>query len=234
MTDRILCITHQLADEESAGGGTTQSVRVNPCTVLNEHYPDLIPTDNPEQRARHLARCSGCLPRPAEVGFVCMAHFNRADRAVSAYDRFRTALTGIDKAIQAESTTRGRPGSQLPIPALRLAFDELESYQASRRGRPTEQWVANEHDAADAVRFARSFEAAERAHPVAETSHKVQVTRCPRCEHKTLVWHPPTYFLGHVHVACSYRDAYGDTCGFEADQSSYEKIAAIEKPEVAA
>lgn len=216
MNEPIVCIVNQLEDFRRG------------CTRPDEHWADLVPADDPDARARHLANCGGCIPRPAEVGFLCRPHFLKVDLAMHAVYPFFRELDGIERAIRAETASRGKPGSQIPIPPRALALDEVASYYRRHHG-DAERWVADQAGAIDAVRFARAYRAAERAHPIQETSHQVKLTRCPRCEHKTLVWHPPTYFLGHVAVRCSYRDQDGTACGFDADQTSFEKIAAIEE-----
>jgi DNA-directed RNA polymerase subunit RPC12/RpoP len=220
VNEPIVCITNQLDD-------------FRPCVERDTHFTHALGVDEPDPvraariREWHLAECAGCLPRHAEVGFLCRPCAHRVDTALRAYDPFRKALAGVDRAVQTESVTRGRPGSQLPIPPVPLSFEEIDSYRRTFGG-SLDVWAATEAGAADAVRYARAMRTAERAHPTEERSHAIRITRCPRCNHRTLVWHPPTRFLGEVVVRCEYSDGATD-CGYTVDQAAYEEVAAIEE-----
>lgn len=207
MTDDYLaCITQQLPDFHG-------------CTTRDTHYGDLLAND-PD----HANKCNGCLPRRANYGLVCNPCYGRIAEAIEESARWFELLEGVDRALQKDASgATGKPGSRVPIAPVPLTAEELRSYLRTFRG-TVERWVADPAGAADAVRFARAMEAAARNHPTAETPHKIRRTRCPRCELLTLVWNPPQYFGGHVSVTCR-----NDECGFEADQSSFEKIAAIER-----
>jgi hypothetical protein len=214
VNEPIACIANELPD-------------VPPCTVLDTHWADQVPEDDQEARERHLRDCRGCIPKRADVGFVCRSHFARIDIAAAAAKRFFATLDGVDHAIRSEAASRGKPGSQLPIPPVPLDIIVIRRHFASFTG-TTERWVASKAGAADAVRFARAFRSAERNHPVAETSHEIRTTRCPRCGHRTLLWNPPTYFMGLVTVTCTYEDRDHVPCGFQSDQTSYERLADLE------
>lgn len=239
MNEPIVCITNQIAalDDE----------QWKPCVERDMHYANALGDSEPDPvraaqvREAHLSVCTGCLPRHAAVGFLCRGCATRVETAVRAYPRLVAELTGIDRAKQAEVPTRGRPGSQLPIPPVPLMLEELASYRQSFRGNVA-HWVSDlreKHDpttgevtlvggAVDALRFARAFRTAERAHPVEEKSHEIQITRCPRCGHRSLVWHPPTRYLGEVVVQCEYRNSDGHACGYTVDQAAYEEVADME------
>lgn len=204
--DPMICITHQLPDFRG-------------CTIRDQHYDDLL-----EQNPDHADTCHGCLPRRAAIGLVCAPCANRIDEAVSTWKVWSQMLAGVDTAKTRDGdTSRGKPTSRPPIAALSLDREEIDSYMRTGTG-TVDRWVASAAGASDAVRFARAMHAAARNHPTHETPHRIQRTRCPRCEQLTLVWNPPAYFGGHVTVTC--RD---QACAFEADQSSFETIAGIEK-----
>jgi len=206
MTDnQLTCITNSLPDFRG-------------CTIHDEHYADY---GDLEEHARH---CDGCIQRPARVGLVCGPCYNRIEDALQAAGPWFQMLEGVDTAIKRDAVRGGEPGGGVPIAPVPLTFEEVESYHRSFTG-TAERWVADRHGAIDAVRFARAMSAAARNHPTAETAHRIKRTRCPLCERLTLVWNPPQYFGGHVVVACANQE-----CAFEADQASYETIAAIEKP----
>lgn len=204
--DQLTCITNQLSDFRG-------------CTVREVHYGDLLAGDS-----NHAETCGGCLPRQANYGLVCGPCYGRIAEAIEQSARWFELLDGVDRAVHKDAAgATGKPGSRVPIPPVPLTAEELRSYLRTFTG-TVERWVADRAGASDAVRFARAMESAARNHPIAETPHKIRRTRCPRCELLTLVWNPPQYFGGHVTVACR-----NDDCGFEADQSSYEKIAEIER-----
>ena len=112
----------------------------------------------------------------------------------------------------------------MPFAGTYLAYDECQSFLASRRGRPLQVWVSNAEGAADAIQFARAADAAYRTHETEERAHKVRRVRCPECSQLTLIWHPTPLFGGHVQVRCA-----NDDCRHELDQGSFEQIAEIEE-----
>lgn len=109
-------------------------------------------------------------------------------------------------------------GPGVPIPPVPLALDAIRGW---RRTAGTDTYKR----AAAAIYFIRETRTASIAHPSAETEHAIPRTRCPRCQKRSLKWKPPAHFLDLVVVAC--RD---DSCGFIADQTSFETLAVIEKP----
>jgi DNA-directed RNA polymerase subunit RPC12/RpoP len=235
VNEPIVCITNLLTDFRG-------------CVEADTHYLHALGGDEPDPvrgamiRDRHLAACHGCLPRHASVGFLCGPCAARVDTALHAYSHFVASMAGIDRAMTAEIASRGKPGSQVPIPPVPLALEEIASFHRSYRGN-LQHWASDLREkrdpktgdvkliggAPDAVRFARALRTAERQHPTEERSHDIKITRCPRCGHKTLVWHPPTRFLGDVVVQCEYADDHGQRCNFTIDQTDYETVAAIEQ-----
>ncbi|MCC2033086.1 hypothetical protein [Microbacterium allomyrinae] len=170
--------------------------------------------------------CTGCLPRKADVGFLCRWCWERLEQVWVKWPRFASLLveTG-NRAVVRDTGGRGStPEGFVPYPGTYLAFDECVSFLDSRRGRPLRIWVSNEEGARDAIQFARAADSAYRNHEVEERAHKVRRVRCPECKQLTLAWRPPALFGGHVAVVCQ-----NDECSTELDQGSFEQIAEIEE-----
>lgn len=216
----ILCIT------------TTGLPGIRPCTHRGDHT--ISCPDRPVNRAiaEHVdgeapeETCTGCMPRKADVGFLCRYCFDRLEHVWLKWDHFAALLPEAgNRAVVRDTGGRGStPDGYVPYPGTYLAYDECLSYLASRRGRPLRIWVSNEAGAADAIQFARAADAAYRTHEVEERAHKIRRVRCPKCSQQTLVWNPTPLFGGHVTVTCST-----DGCGEELDQGSFEQIAEIEE-----
>lgn len=207
-TDQLACITVYMDGER-------------PCLRTGEHLWDALEYDGEE---RHNLDCGGCQPRRAEIGLVCLTCYDRIEAALATWRQWEPMLSGVDRAIRRESARSGKPGSQVPIPPVPLAMEELRSYLRHYTG-TAERWVASVAGAEDAIRFARAMPAAAEEHPTHEVPHPIARTRCPDCEKLTLVWNPPAYDGADVRVICRDR-----SCGYEADQSSFEDIAEIEAP----
>lgn len=208
MTEPLACITV-----------TSAMPDFRPCTIRDEHYLDYPDMDT------HLRHCNGCKPRQARVGMVCNSCYARIEEAVALAGPWFDMLKGVDHAVRRDAVGGRKQGPGVPIAPVPLTFDEIESYYRSFTG-TAERWVASRQGAEDAVRFARAMHSAVKNHPTAETAHKIRRTRCQGCEQLTLVWNPPQFFGGFVLVKCKDPE-----CGWEADQTSFEKIADIEKPE---
>lgn len=204
MTELLTCITGSMRDFRG-------------CVIRDEHY-----LDQPDMDA-HLRQCNGCKPRQANVGMVCGPCFGRIEEAIVAAGPWFEMLEGVEHAVRRDTSGGARHQPNVPLAPVPLAFDEVLSYYRSFTG-TAERWVASRKGAEDAVRFARAMHSAAKNHPTAETAHKIRRTRCQKCEQLTLVWHPPQYFGGHVRVMCSNPE-----CKWEVDQTSFEKIAQIEK-----
>jgi hypothetical protein len=78
--------------------------------------------------------------------------------------------------------------------------------------------VSTEAGAADAIQFAAAAERAYRSHEVAERPHRIRRVRCPECQQQ-MIWHPPAWFEGHVHVKCA-----NEECGHVIDQDEFENL----------
>lgn len=167
--------------------------------------------------------CKGCLPREAKHGLLCWNCWERVQQAVALCDPWLDATRGLTKVIQRDSSgISGSSTGYIPIPSLELARDEIWSYLKTWTT-TADNWVASKTGAEDAVRFARAVQTAIRSHPTEEVQHKVNRTRCPKCNVLSLVWTPPTIFGSNVTVDCT-------NCGHSIPQESFEKLVTIEKP----
>lgn len=214
----MYCITNDMPDVRS-------------CTIRDVHqiicdgnqYRWNSKTERFETTGR---QCKGCLPRESRHGLLCWGCWENVETAIDGYQKLTRMLAGVDRAVQRDNGgVRGQSLGYVPIASVPLMLDELESYV---KGRPSnaDVWVSTSAGAMNAVRFGRAFAAAMRSHPTEETAHRIRRTRCTKCRQLTLVWHPAPAFRSNVTVKCSNPD-----CGLEMDQTSFEAIAAIEKPE---
>ena len=213
----LMCITNQMNDTRS-------------CTIKDEHR---IVCDHWQYRWNDThnrleatgRECTGCLPVKAKQGHLCWNCWDNARDALGGYPHLQLMLTGIDRAVQADNVgVRGQSLGYIPIPGVPLTLEELQSYRRDAPASLTD-WVSSPEGAKNAVRFARAYRAAMRAHPTEEVAHKIRRTRCTSCSQLSLLWKPPSHFGDNVTVTCSNPE-----CLAELDQASFEKIAAIEKP----
>jgi ribosomal protein L37AE/L43A len=214
----LICITNIMDDQRS-------------CTIRGQHQ---VTCDGWEYRwsvDRNIEvasgrECRGCQPKEAKHGLLCWECWESVSTAAGGYDILAMRLAGVDRAIVRDNGgIRTQALGSIPIPAVRLMLDELSSYL---RGRPAslDTWVSTETGAKAAIRFGRAYASAVKNHPTEELAHKINRTRCTECGQLTLVWNPVERLGGDVVVKCSNPD-----CAATIDQTSFEKIAAIEKPD---
>lgn len=214
----LVCVTNLMDDQRS-------------CTVKGQHQ---VTCDGWEYRwstdldteVTTGRECRGCQPKEAKHGLLCWDCWETVQTAVGGYDLLALRLAGVDRAIVRDNGgIRTQSLGSIPIPAVKLMLHELEHYLI---GRPQllDSWVASPDGAKAAIRFGRAFASAVKNHPTEEVAHKINRTRCTQCGQLTLVWNPVSAVGGDVVVKCS-----NPSCGAEIDQTSFEKIAAIEKPD---
>ena len=196
----ILCVT---------GHPGVPSIR--PCRASGIH----LETCGDEQ-------CPGCFPRQAERGFLCARCFDRLEHAYARWNEFEARISelGLSKAVQRDNAgVRTQADGHVNLTGVFLAVDECQRHLASAAGhRSLELWVSTEAGAADAIQFAAAAERAYRSHEVAERPHRIRRVRCPECQQQ-MIWHPPAWFEGHVHVKCT-----NEACGHVIDQDEFEEI----------
>lgn len=178
------------------------------CTVFGEHVDDC---ERPN--------CTGCVPRSAKVGILCMGCWLDLGEAVSDWAAAAPLLTGIKRAITPEPGS-AHAGPRLPLTPLEQDLDAvLRLHQAITW--PLTAWVATEEGAANAVRLARQIRYTLDHHPVREQPHAIARTRCPECSLLTLVYHPASHAGDIPTVVCS-------NCGNTLEHRAYEALALIE------
>lgn len=211
----LLCITNSMDDVRS-------------CTIRDQHTVrcdgNVYRWNERKHRWDTIGACTGCLPRLAKVGLLCIVCWEKVEHAFAEWTPARAAMiASVSRTAQPDTAGRtSGPEGYVPIPGTRLAVEEIRSYLRSFPGR-TDMWVSTENGAKDAVRFARVVPAALRTYELEEKAHKIRRTRCPECRQLTLVWTPPTHESARVRVTCK-------ACGAEVPQESFEKLAAIEDP----
>lgn len=215
-----ICITNTLPDFRS-------------CTHKGDHTVNCDGREYAwsESRGREETtgkRCKGCRPREARTGFLCLTCIEQVRDAVDKWPAHSQALTGVDRAVQRDNGgIAGQQEGYVPISGLVLTLEEIHSYGKTLTG-TVDDWVGTPKGAADARRYARAVHSAIRNHPVEEKAHRIRRTRCPDCNTLALVWNPVMWEGGDVTVTCGNPE-----CGKVLDQSAFEKIAEIEKPQKA-
>lgn len=213
----LMCVTNDMPDYRS-------------CTIKDEHQ---IVCDgwqyrwNTEKNRQEATgrECRGCLPREARHGLLCWGCWENVQHAFAEWPPFAEKIAGVERAVQRDNGgIRSSALGYVPIPGTVLAVEEIRSYLRSY-SRSVDLWVASPEGAKDSIRFARAVTAAVRTHAVEEKAHKIKRTRCTECKQLTLVWRPAAREGDDVTVKCS-----NTACATVLDQSSFEKITAIEKP----
>jgi len=207
MTANSVCVTNDMHDVRS-------------CTIKAEHQTGC---DGYEyQWGEHIGQevatgrmCRGCLPRPATpTTRLCEPCWNSAVSAADAWPALASLLEMFDVLVKGGGEGASASNSPaLPIPATKLALDELESY---RRGNPesVHAWAADSHGAPNLVRFTQATRRSLRSFPDREHAH-ITRTRCPHCELLTLVWEPPALTGDPVRIQCR-----NTACGLTLTQNA--------------
>lgn len=212
----LLCITNEMNDVRSC---TLKDVHRVTCDgnayAWNERHNRMETTGK---------TCKGCLPREARHGLLCWGCWERVEKGVKDWPNWADKIAAAgDRAVQRDNGgISSASEGYVPIPGTSLAWDEITSYLRSL-GTSVDAWVSNTQGATDSVRFARAVASAIRTHAVEETAHKVNRTRCPKCNTLALLWTPPERLGDQVTVKCR-------NCGHALKQESFEAIALIEKP----
>lgn len=191
-----------------------------PCLRRDEHLPTCDGTEytwsiHDGAWLETDQACTGCSPRPAVHGLLCGGHWGRVDAAVKAWPDLHDVLSQFDRLVQQEGGSSGHESS-VPISATKLAIDEVESHRRSFTGN-VDVWVAGEQGAAESIRFADAVNRAIRTFPTEEAAHSVQILRCPECELRSLVWHPPASTAEPVRIECR-----NPKCTYDVDQDTFE------------
>lgn len=195
MTDPIICITHTMPGRA--------------CTIRDTHTPDCNTDD-----------CTGCRPREAHRGFLCVYCWERLEQTDADWGAFLRLTNGVARTVMPDTPARSLPGPRLPLTALELDLDAVARAVAGRH-EVLDVWVASEDGARQAVRFTRQARHVMRKHPTKETTSRITRTRCPACKQATLVYEPPQWEGADAQVVCLQ-------CGNTMDHTRFEQLASIE------
>lgn len=203
----ILCIT------------TTGIPGIRPCTHRNQHRVTCADHDGWKAELRP-GKCTGCLPRKADRGFLCHHCYDHVEQAYADWPRFVKLAEATDgRAVAPDSDgIRGSASdgySNLPLTVL--AIDECTRLLASFAGDSLDMWVSNENGARDAVQFAKAALTAYRTVEVEEQRRPIPAVRCNHCGYRALMWQPTPFIGGHVEVECQ-------NCGHVIDQDRLERF----------
>ena len=209
----LVCITNDMTDIRSC---TTKDAHLVSCNGWAYRWNDT--------RGREEAtgkECRGCVPREARRGLLCWTCWESAEEALGGHELLRQRLAGVDRAVQRDNAgVRSQTIGYVPIPSVKLMFDELDSYLRSMTS-SAELWVANKQGAVDAVRFGRAYAAGVRSHPTEEKAHRIDRARCTECRQMCLVWNPVARFGDEVRITCGNPE-----CSLSIGQTSFELLDA--------
>ena len=194
MSATLVCITNDMHDVRS-------------CTIKGEHQTgcdtyEYVWGDDVQHDVATGRDCRGCLPRVATNGHLCPACWASLESAEHAFPALAEVLTNYDHLVTPDvEGSRGSNVPAIPLPATRIAIDEIKSY---RRGKPVDValWVKRAGDAPDAVRFSHAVRRALRSFPTQEDPHRIKRGRCPSCEWLALMWTPPVLAGDVVRIEC--------------------------------
>ena len=198
MTDETrirICITNTMHDFRS-------------CTHKDAHTPNCdgkrYAWNEKRNRDEYTGKpCTGCRPREARIGYLCLADHEKAQNALIEWSEFEPKIAAAEgRAVQRDNG--GIAGQQIgyvPLPGTMLAVEEIHSYLKSFPGR-LDYWVATQKGAMDAVRFARAVSSAIRTHAVEEKSIKLNRLRCPDCGTLSMIRNPPMIPNSDITVTC--------------------------------
>lgn len=163
--------------------------------------------------------CRGCLPKPAQWGCLCTAHWYRLVDAITEWSVLERHLDENAVLSPRESgLSRSPAGPRLPLPQTFLAADEVRSWLRSYTG-DARSWVSTVQGAQDAVRFTKAVESAARTHVIEEKPRQVVRMRCPNPLHGAypplVTWYPPAAQFELMEVKCD--------CGWHADEETQWK-----------
>lgn len=194
----ILCITH----ERLPG--------IRPCTHRGFHKVTCRDHEGWRVDLRP-SECTGCFPRAADRGFLCMRCYEKVEQAFIRWDRFAKALQGVDRAVQRDNAgVRTRQAGYVPFAGTFLALDECERLLESFVHQSLLAWVSTEGGARDAIQFAHAAERAYRTHEIEEHESKLIRVRCAACGQMSFIRKPPGHERDQITIACQ-NEACGKT-----------------------
>lgn len=160
------------------------------CLIRDEHYESCTGDG-----------CSGCIPRGAAVGCLCLRCFRGLEVAWSEWAILEPFLARYSRlSPRNDDGGRSPAGPSIPLPQTLLAWDEVRSWLRSEP-QDARSWVSTVDGAIQAVGFTRAVQRAARAHQIEERSRQLQRMRCPSCS-QIVAWMPPRFAGDEVSVEC--------------------------------
>jgi hypothetical protein len=215
MSATLVCITNDMHDVRS-------------CTITGEHQTGCDTYeyqwgDDVQQYVATGRDCRGCLPQAATNGHLCAGCWISLQSADQAYPALAEVLEKYDHLVTPDTEgSRGSNVPAIPLPATRIALDEIESYRRNKLT-DTMAWAKRAADAPDAVRFSHAVRRALRSFPTQEDPHRILRARCPSCELLALMWTPPVLAGDAVRIECR-----NPACGLIV---THDDIDPITRPE---
>ncbi|CAN5422116.1 hypothetical protein BH09ACT9_BH09ACT9_00350 [soil metagenome] len=108
----------------------TNDIPMRPCTIRGEHLDNcngfVIRTDYQTGIVVQTDRvCNGCLPYPAERGYLCGSCAEKFDAALTVAVDLITHLRSTEQGAKDQTGTRSAPGSRVIVPASWMDADNL-------------------------------------------------------------------------------------------------------------
>lgn len=154
---------------------------IRPCTVRAEHRVTCLDHPGWADSIRP-GVCPGCLPRPADRGYLCASCYDRMEAAYLRWGDFARLIVETDgRAVSPEAGGKSTPDGYSNLPLTFLALDECTRLLASRQDRTLDVWVHTEDGARDAIMFAHAAENAYRTLQVEQRETVIVRERCPNC-----------------------------------------------------
>lgn len=189
---------------------------IRPCTVRGEHKITCPDREVNRAIAEHLygadqipeLSCPGCLPRPADRGYLCASCMDRVESTYPKWGDFVRLLAAADGRTVTPEHGGATPQGYSNLPLTFLAFDECTRLLASRQDRTLDVWVHTEDGARDAIMFAHAAENAYRTLQVEQRETVIVRERCPNCDYLAVRGHTTRERAGTTIVSCNW-------CGHE-------------------
>lgn len=178
---------------------------VRPCTILGLHRVACLDHEGNREDLRP-GTCRGCLPRTAEVGYLCRGCYERVSDAVFRWAQFRRMVIETEGlAVSPESGRKGStPDGFTNLPLTFLALDECDRLIRSQQGQTLDVWVHTEDGARDAIMFTHAAQRAYRSVEVEKRELRLERVRCPHCGLLSLTANPTREHGGATVVECQH------------------------------
>lgn len=175
---------------------------VRPCAEWGLHR---VSCEDHDGYTRKPGRCAGCLPKSADRGLLCAAHFDEVEAAVIEWPRWLRLIEAADgRTVSPSGDSTGQPLGYSLLPLAYLEVDACQRFLASQGDQPLDVWIATEEGARDAIQFALAAKRAYHALEVEERPTKFERVRCPECGLLSLHENPTRELRGSTVVTCQH------------------------------